>query len=297
MKKWGKEMRVSHYIKNVLILAPVFFGSAERGGGLTGTDMWRNLLSGFFAFCLLSSTIYLINDIKDIEKDRMHERKRHRPIAAGEITVPQAIAAAILFLAVAFATVVCFLDRERLWSALIIMGVYFGINMCYSVWRLKDIPLLDVVLLAAGFWLRLQMGAAVSGIAISDWLSLVTISGAFYLGFGKRRNELRHGRLADGGHETRAALAGYTWEFLEKSMTICLTMALIFFSLWSIEKRGESLFILSVPFLMLICFRYNMDIEKEECDGDPVPTILEDKVLITLIVGFLLFMSAFLYQT
>lgn len=271
--KWIKELRVTHYLKNCLIFLPVFFD-----GKLFIGASWGRLAIGFVAFCLGASAIYLINDIKDLEKDRKHPTKCKRPIAAGEISVSQAIVAAVLLIAAAYLVQILLLNGAMQLYACLILSAYILVNLGYSVLGMKNIPLLDIALLVAGFYLRVYMGAFLSDVSISSWLYLVIITGACYLGFGKRRNELIHT-----GSSTRKALALYTEEFLNKTMYSCMTMTLIFFSLWCMEMREiSSGFMVLVPIMMLICFKYNLDIEQKENDGDPMSVILKDKILMGL---------------
>lgn len=284
MKKWVKELRVTHYLKNCLIFLPALFG-----GTIVYGEVWKNLAAGFLCFSMGASAVYLINDIKDVEKDRMHPKKRTRPIAAGEITVRQAFIATIVLLGLCAAVSLLMEEKVRL-EAMGVFAVYFLTNMLYSLLGLKKIPLLDVALLVVGFYLRVLMGAVLTGNEISAWLYLVVISGAFYLAFGKRRNELKYV-----GNDGRDALSGYTEQFLDKSMYSCMTMANIFFALWCIQMGEEQRYIILIPMLMLICFKYSMNIEQDNSDGDPMNVILHDKVLIGLGVVFVIMIFVLLY--
>lgn len=259
------------------------------GGTIVYGEVWKNLAAGFLCFSMGASAVYLINDIKDVEKDRMHPKKRTRPIAAGEITVRQAFIATIVLLGLCAAVSLLMEEKVRL-EAMGVFAVYFLTNMLYSLLGLKKIPLLDVALLVVGFYLRVLMGAVLTGNEISAWLYLVVISGAFYLAFGKRRNELKYV-----GNDGRDALSGYTEQFLDKSMYSCMTMANIFFALWCIQMGEEQRYIILIPMLMLICFKYSMNIEQDNSDGDPMNVILHDKVLIGLGVVFVIMIFVLLY--
>lgn len=285
MNKWIRELRITHYLKNSLIFLPAFFG--ER---LTMWEMWRNLLVGFVCFCLAASAVYLMNDIKDAEKDRQHPKKCTRPIAAGEITIRQACAAIIVLLALCAVVLWFGVERPIRVQAILVFAVYLINNLFYSVFGMKKVPLLDVALLVLGFYLRVLMGAVLVQIEISTWLYLVVVTGAFYLAFGKRRNELKVV-----GNDGRDVLAGYTEQFLDKAMYSCMTMANIFFALWCTQDEKEKKFIVLIPVLLLICFKYSMDIEQDESDGDPMNVILHDKVLIGLGVVFVILIFALLY--
>lgn len=175
-------------------------------------------------------------------------------------------------------------------QAILVFGIYLVNNLFYSVFGMKKVPLLDVTLLVLGFYLRVLMGAVLVQIEISSWLYLVVVTGAFYLAFGKRRNELKAV-----GNDGRDVLAGYTEQFLDKAMYSCMTMANIFFALWCTQEGRNQKFIILIPVLLLICFKYSMDIESNESDGDPMNVILHDKVLIGLGIAFVVLIFILLY--
>ena len=281
-----KLLRVKHYIKNLLVFFPLIFG-----GFLFNITIIMKVSMGFLAFCCMSSVIYIVNDIKDVEKDRQHEKKKYRPIASGKVSIKKAyIIAIILFIVSIIINILSF--KENVVSIVILL-TYFAINMVYSVFNGKRIPILDIVLLVSGFVLRLYYGAVISDIEVSEWLTLVIISGSSYLAFGKRRNELIKNQ-----DTTREVLQFYSQNFLDKSMYSCMTLAIVFYSLWCMDKnqRGTSNFLITVPILMIILFKYSMDIEcVSKIDGDPVDVIISDKVLIILVfilavvLGFLIY--------
>ena len=154
---------------------------------------------------------------------------------------------------------------------------------------------MDVTILVAGFLIRILYGALVTEITISNWLYLTVIAVAFYFALGKRRNELKH--LGDG--ETRQVLKAYPINFLDKNMGMCLTLANVFYALWSMDEKTMSFYnneylIFTVPIVLLITMKYSLDIEGES-DGDPVEVLLHDKVLLALCVIYLAIMFMILY--
>jgi len=284
--KFLKLMRVKHYIKNLLIFLPIVFSGRLPEGAL----LLRNLYA-LLSFSFLSSVIYVVNDILDVSKDRMHPTKRFRPIAAGDVSVSAALLLSALLLAlVAALNLLC----DAGWASWAVLGVYLLINLVYS-FGLKNIPIVDIAILAAGFLLRLLYGSAITGIEISNWLALTVISMAFYLGMGKRRNEL----MRMDGHTSRAVLQHYNKSFLDRSMNMCLTLAIIFYALWSVdaatmERTGSGALVWTVPLVLLICFKYSLVIEGQS-DGDPVEVLLKDKILLLLVGGFALLLVGILY--
>lgn len=285
MKQYLKLMRVRHYIKNFLVFAALICS-----GQLLNLEKLLSGLVGFAAFCMVSSVVYIVNDIRDKEKDRKHPTKCRRPIAAGTVSVRGAcwLAAALMIVAI-----VCNALVFRPISTCLLV-LYFLLNLAYS-FGLKNIPLVDVTILVFGFLLRILYGAVITEIAISNWLYLTVIAFAFYLSLGKRRNELK--RIGTG--ETRQVLKAYSVGFLDKSMGMCLTLANAFYALWSMDARTVALYdneylIFTVPIVLLITMKYSLHIEGES-DGDPVEVLLRDKVLLGLCLLYLVMMVAILY--
>ena len=281
MKNYIRLLRPKHYVKNVLVLLPLFFSGRffERAPLRAG-------LLGFAAFCLLSSLVYIINDLRDAPADRLHPTKCKRPIACGAVSVPAALVLAGALAALVMAVGILSRFPVRGW---IDLTVYLLVNLGYS-FGLKNIPILDVALLVSGFLLRVLFGAAVTGIAISNWLYLTVVAVSFYLALGKRRGELR--RRTDG---TRKVLRYYNDEFLSRNMSICLTLAVVFYSLWAADAANtESCLIWTVPLVLCLCLKYSLTVEGDS-DGDPVEVIYQDKVLLALIAFFAAVTLALLY--
>ena len=222
-----KLMRPKHYIKNCLIFVSITFDRNLFHG-----PVLLQALLGFAAFCLLTSAVYVINDIRDVEADRQHEVKRGRPIASGAVSIPAAWAlAAALFLCALAIQLAAFGTKG---NSLFLFLAYFAVNLGYSL-GLKHVPFLDIVLLVMGFVLRVVYGADIVGSSTSAWVYLTVFSLSFYLGLGKRRNELA--RLPQGGGATRRVLQYYSYEFLDKFMYLCLTLAVTFYALWSARSE------------------------------------------------------------
>ena len=275
-----KLLRVKHYIKNFLIFIPLMFS----GMLFEGNNLFKTFL-GFICFSLIASSIYIINDIKDREKDKKHKIKCNRPIASGKISVSSA---AILVILLLISTIlITVLSHIRI-NSIIFLVLYFVINLGYS-FGLKDVPLLDVTIIVLGFLFRVMYGASILDIEVSNWLYLTVLAASFYLALGKRRNEINKN-----GRSARKVLKYYNSAFLDKNMYMCLSMAIIFYSLWAIDieiaRQSNNLLIWTIPIVILVCMKYSMDIEGNS-DGDPVEVILKDKVIIVL--GLILVFSLF----
>ena len=276
MKKYLKLMRVKHYIKNVLVLVPFIFS-----GQLFQPFYLVRAIAGFFAFSLLSSAVYIFNDIRDAESDRLHPTKKFRPIASGEVSKRSAyILGGVLLVGTA---VLQYFASAVYGYAWVLLALYLALNLAYSL-KLKKIPILDVAILVSGYVLRVLYGATLGGIEISRWLYLTVIAMSFYLGLGKRRNEL----IRMDQDVKREVLRHYNREFLDKNMYMCLALTIAFYSLWAVDPittqriRMAGL-IWTVPLVILICMSYSLHIERDS-DGDPIEVLLSDKLLLSLVV-------------
>lgn len=285
MKQYLKLMRIHHYIKNLLV-----FLALACSGQLLNMEKLTAAIIAFAAFCMVSSAVYIFNDIRDKEKDKNHPTKCKRPVAMGAVPVKNAaILAIILLVAAVILNCIVFNIASTLFLVL-----YLVINLAYSM-GLKNMPIIDITILVAGFLIRIVYGAFITGINISNWLYLTVIALSFYFALGKRRNEIRN----TSGGETRQVLKAYPIGFLDKSMGMCLTLANTFYALWSVDENTKSFYgndylIFTVPIVLLITMKYSLDIEGKS-DGDPVEVLFHDKVLLVLCALYLAVMFILLY--
>lgn len=275
MKAYIKLARPHHWIKNLLVLLPLLCS-----GHFLETDRLSRGLWGFLAFSLTASAIYCINDVKDREKDRENPAKCRRPVASGAIAPSRALGFGGVLLVLAVFCGILAAGRQP-W-AYAVLGAYFLLNLAYSL-GLKNVPLVDIAVLASGFLLRMLYGGQVTDIALSKWLCLTVVSASFYLGLGKRRGELRS--QAD---KARAVLRYYSESFLDRNMYMCLSLSVMFYALWTMDaltvmRVGSEGLIWTVPLVILICMKYSLDIEGQS-DGDPVEVLLHDKILLLLVL-------------
>lgn len=284
-----KEMRIHHWIKNLLVLAPLFFS-----GTFLDSQKLVSCALAFFAFCFVSSAIYILNDICDIEKDKNHPTKCKRPIASGEISLP--FAWTIFSVLVIFAFAFSFFSGEFIPCAIIL--IYFVLNLLYS-FGAKNIPLLDICILVSGFFLRVLLGSVVADCKISNWFYLTVISVSFCMALGKRRGELLKYAKEASENKLRRVLSLYSPNFLDKNMYVFIAMSNIFYALWAMDKESSIPphrfnFLWTVPIVILITLRYSFVLEGKS-DGDPVEVLLHDKVLLLLCVLYAALIFAALY--
>lgn len=280
-----KLMRPQHYIKNLLIFLPIIFSK-----NIFNIDLLKNTIIGAIAFSLMASIVYIINDIMDVEADRKHEKKKFRPIASGNVSITSAIILAIILL------IVSVLANLYIKANIVACAIFYGyliMNIFYSI-KLKHVPIIDIVILAFGFLLRVLYGSAITGIAISNWLYLTILAFSFYMGLGKRRNEFRKM-----GNEGRKVLQYYNKSFLDSNMYMCMAIGIVFYSLWCIDINtainGLVNIIWTVPLVMIICMKYSLNVEGDSL-GDPVDVILSDKVLsaLALIYAIIMFITIYI---
>ena len=279
MKKYLKLLRVKHYMKNILILLPAVLMQQ-----LFCRQVFFESAVGIVIFSMVSSVIYVVNDIRDLESDREHPTKCMRPLASGEISV-QAAKRLIFIIMVGVIFVWGRGNQEFALKYILVPLLYLAMNIAYSV-KLKEYPLLDVFILMLGYVMRLIYGGILIGTGISAWMFLTVTAAAFFLGFGKRRNELLI--YGDTGREN---LKRYTLGFLDQACLMSMTMTIVFYSLscadtnTAVAQAGVNL-LWSVPIVIMICLRYLMILHSGRSDGDPVEVLLKDKWLVLLCVFY-----------
>lgn len=286
MRNYLKLMRVHHYLKNVLIFLPLVFSQ-----NLFYFDLLSKTIFGFCSFSILSSIVYVINDIQDVEKDRKHSTKCKRPIASGAVSIKEAYILAV-FIAV-MGIILNYLACGLNFKAWVFVIMYVGFNFAYSM-GLKNRPIIDITILVSGFLFRVLYGSAITSIVVSNWLYLTVIAMSFYLGLGKRRNE-----LDNEGSKSRKVLKYYNHDFLDKNMYMCLGLTIVFYSLWCVDpttiaRYPNNNLVWTVPLVMIICMKYSLNVEGES-DGDPVSVLLKDKVLIGLTLLYILIVLLIIY--
>lgn len=266
-------MRPKQWVKNVLVAtAPLAAGRLFETPVLIGVGL------AFVAFCLVSATVYLVNDVRDVEEDRLHPRKRFRPIAAGELKPTTALMLAgitgVAGLALGYAVAL---------PLGITLTIYVAIQLLYSAF-LKHLPVVDLAVVASGFLLRAIAGGVATGILLSQWFLLVAAFGSFFMVAGKRYSEMK----AIGGEAgTRRSLTRYSESYLRFTWMLAAVMVLISYSLWAFENReglGEP-DLLGVPWtaisiapFTLGLLQYALEVDAGNA-GEPEDVVLHDHVL------------------
>lgn len=271
-------LRPMQWIKNLFMFGPLLFS-----GQLTNPATDLAVLAGFVFFCLASSGVYVLNDLMDIEADRLHPTKRFRPIASGRISrTMAAVLAAVLLLAAAA-------GAGALGSVFALLVLcYVALNVSYSL-GLKQVVIVDVMMIGAGFVLRVLAGAAIIPVSPSHWLILCTILLSVFLGFTKRRAELT--LLQDKAVEHRKVLTSYSAVFLDQMVSVVTAATLMCYILYTVDEAtvmkvagGSRGLLLTVPLVMYAIFRYLYLVYHLEAGDSPTQTLVQDRMMILSVV-------------
>jgi len=280
-------LRPKHWIKNLFVFAALIFSL-----NLFNIVKSINSLKSFFAFCLASSFVYIINDIIDIEQDKKHQKKRYRPIASGKIPIKNAITISIICLIISM-TLAYFINL----NTLIIITVYIFVNIFYSI-KIKNVVILDVMFIALGFILRMIAGATAIEVSFSNWILLTTFCISLFLGFGKRRGEI----LLENNNtqNTRFVLKLYSIKFLDYIIMSSVTLTIISYALYTIDSEvikrlGTDKLIYTVPLVIYGIFRYLYVIYKSDSNEDPTEVVLKDKSIISAVLLWILLVIGLIY--
>jgi len=271
------EIRPQQWVKNLVVLAPLLFAHQL----FAGVALARGF-AAFGLFCLISSSIYLLNDVKDAAHDRLHPRKRLRPIAAGHLSATSGVVAMIALQLGALAGGVLL---SPAFAAL--LGAYWAMNYLYSSW-LKHQVILDVFVIAGGFVLRVVAGGVAIRVPISDWLLICTTLLALFLGFSKRRHEL--GMLDKEAVSHRQVLSEYSRTFLDMMIGVVTASTVMSYALYTVSEETVRKFhtralLLTLPFVLYGIFRYLYIVYHRGEGEDPTQTLLNDRpTLVNLVL-------------
>lgn len=280
-----RALRPKQWVKNGLLFLPILF-VINQVWSLNNLEpipgLLLRLVTLFLAFCLVSSSVYLFNDLLDREADRRHPTKRHRPIASGSVTVPIAIVL-MLILGLGGLSVMFYLD----WVLGGIGILYIGINVAYS-WGAKKAVLVDIIMVVSGYVIRAGAGAVAVGVVPSPWLYMVTAAGAMFIVLGRRYAEVRlSGKDAE---QQRSVLRSYTGPFISQLLSISATAALVSYTLYAVEAKNlpaNQTMLLTVPFVVFGLFRYLYLLNTSQEAEYPERLVTRDAPFLTAVLGWI----------
>lgn len=288
MKKYLSLLRVNQWLKNFFIFAPLFFS-----GNLFDEQKIFLCFLAFLAFSLNASSIYIINDIKDIENDKSHPVKKNRPLASGEISINSALVLCLVF---SISSLVMAYYISTLLLAVI--GFYFVMNIFYSM-GLKKVPLIDIFIISIGFVLRVTAGGIVTGIEISHWLYIMTFLIALFIAFAKRRDDVLI--EMETGEKMRSAVSGYNLEYISSANSILCGVLIVSYILYITSPEIVSRFenkhaYVSTLFVILGVLRYLQIALVEKNSGSPTKVLITDRFLQITVVLWMLFFAVIIYM-
>lgn len=287
VKQYFSLIRVHQYTKNLFVFAALFFS-----GNFFDTEKNIKCVIAFISFCFIASSIYIINDIIDVEKDKLHPKKKLRPLASNLVTKNNAIIISIIFILLSMS-----LSYFYSKNLLIVISIYFLLNIFYCFGG-KNMSIIDVFIIAMGFVLRVIAGGVVTGIVISHWLIIMTFLLALFIAFAKRRDDVLIEN--ETGLTMRNSISGYSLEFINTVSGILIAVLIVCYvmyitSLEVITRFNNKPIYLSLLFVLLGLIRYLQISIVENNSGSPSKLILKDKFLQITVLLWVLFFVVIIY--
>lgn len=266
-----KLLRPKDWAKNFFLFIPIFFS-----GELFHWNIYPKLVLGFIAFCCAASSIYIINDYRDIEDDKKHPVKSKRPLASGEVSKTLAIVICILLIVCGF--IIAYFIREKF---LFVLSIYFIINLAYS-FGLKNIAILDIIILAIGFVLRIKGGAVIAVIGISEWLNIMVFLLALFMAIGKRRDDVL--LKLSSGTDMRKAIKGYNLELLNVVLALICAVIVVAYFMYTmspevLKRLGTYRLYYTCLFVLAGIMRYLQIIFVQASSGSPTKILYKDRFI------------------
>lgn len=274
-------LRPQQWMKNGFVFLPLFFS-----GNLCNTSMLLQALVAFLAYSLAASSIYCFNDIYDREADRLHPKKRLRPVASGAVSVAKAYV--LMLFTLLLSLLVAFFGLTAWREASFIIGFYYVMNLAYCI-RLKQIALVDVVIIAVGFVLRVVLGGAVTGIALSHWIVVMTFLLALFLAFAKRRDDVV--LYENTGVLPRRNVNRYNLQFMNHTIAVIASITLVAYMMYTVsdevmERLGSHRIYITAIFVLMGILRYMQLTIVDVKSGSPTKVLMHDRFVQACIVGW-----------
>ena len=286
-----KVARPTHWMKNIFVILPVFFG-----GAILNTTQAISAALTFMSFSLAASAIYCLNDIIDVDADRAHNVKRHRPIASGAITIPQAYG--MMTISLLASIVLMLLLPEGQANTITVIITYFLLNVAYCL-KLKEYAIIDVCIVASGFVLRILAGGFATGVQLSKWIVLMTFLLTLFLAFAKRRDDVL--KMNETGRAPRKNTSRYNLTFINQAITITGTVMLVCYIMYTVSPEiiaqfGTDKLYLTSILVILALLRYLQIAVVDEKSGDPVKVVLSDRATQFILMAWVLSFLVLIYM-
>ena len=282
-------MRPSQWVKNIILFLPLFF--AQEIGAL---DRLQNVALLFAGFCMLTSGVYVFNDLMDAAEDRLHPAKRFRPIAARKVSPAEAAGFMLLLYGI---SAVCFsfiqTSSNLIW---LLAGGYILLNLAYTLY-LKQVQIIDVMIVACGFIIRLEAGATAGDIELSHWLIIMTFILSLFLAFAKRRDDLLN--FMETGQVSRKNITGYTIDYLNVVLSFLSSIIAVAYILYTLSPevtaRSSEYLYVTIPFVLAGIMRYLQIILVEKSNCNPTDILLQDRTLQLTVAGWFVVFALLIY--
>lgn len=266
-----KLLRPKDWAKNLFLFIPVFFS-----GDFFHWKLYPSLLFGFVAFSFVASSIYIINDYRDIEEDRKHPQKRNRPLASGKVGKATAIFICLALISAGFC--IAYFIRDKF---LFVLSIYFLLNVAYS-FGLKTIPILDIIIVAIGFVLRVKGGAVIAFIGVSEWLNIMIFLLALFMAIGKRRDDVL--LKLTSGTDMRKSIKGYNLEFLNIVLALVCAVIVVAYFMYTmspevLKRLGTYRLYYTCLFVLAGILRYLQIIFVQAASGSPTKIFYKDRFI------------------
>jgi decaprenyl-phosphate phosphoribosyltransferase len=280
-------MRPRQWTKNLFIFLPLFFSLQVHN-----LHLLARAGSAFVIFCCLASAVYIFNDYHDREEDRGHPGKKSRPLAAGRVTPRSALSSGVL-LAAAGLLGAGYLDISLFYLTLL----YLALNISYTV-KLKHFPLIDILIIALGFVIRITVGGVVTGLTLYPWIIVMTFLLALFLAVGKRRDDVL--LFMNSGERVRKSINGYTVNFIDSIMVVLAAVTIVSYIMYTMSSEITAKFktghlYLTTIFVILGIMRYLQIIIVERCSADPVEILWKDSFIQIAIIGWITTFGLLIY--
>ncbi len=287
MKAYFQLIRPKDWAKNLFLFIPIFFAGLFFDGSVL-----IELLGGFICFSLVASSIYIINDYRDIEDDKKHPIKKNRPLASGTVKKSTGLLVAFVFLISGF-TAAWFI-RDKF---MFVLGIYFFLNLAYS-FGLKNIPILDIIIISIGFVLRVKAGAVIAKVGLSEWLTIMVFLLALFMAIAKRRDDVL--LKLSSGNDMRKAVKGYNLDFINTALSLICAVIIVAYFMYTtspeiVERLQTYRLYYTCLFVLAGIFRYLQLIYVQQDSQSPTKILYKDRFIQATILLWIISFYLILY--
>lgn len=287
-------LRPHQWVKNTFVFLPLFFGKL-----LLHTDCWIPSVCAFISFCFASSGIYCLNDIRDVEADRLHSEKKHRPVASGVVSKNAASCVMLICWAISLFFIIlgCHTEMQSMLSALMVLVLYVGMNVAYC-YKLKNVSIVDVLIISLGFVLRVVLGGLVVHVELSQWIVLMTFLLALFIAFAKRRDDVV--ALESTGVALRKSVSNYNLAFINQTMCVLASVTIVCYIMYTVSEEviarlGSRYLYTTSVFVLAGIIRYLQITMVDGNSGSPTKVILGDGFILGCLLLWFVSFALFIY--